>query len=188
MEAEEEVGDSMAVERSPASAGGSLASAPVGSRQTRPPSRHARNQSCPAALMHTFGSSSSLAAMDDEPSTPQWSPALQASMAAWQSATSLMQELQLLQTEPVPPSLVAAPLPPTLLPTPPQQGEQLRQQQLQAEALAAAQNAPAWLHSLLAAQQQVAVCEATSPERGATRSDGAVAVAPLVPAIPNPNE
>ena len=103
-------------------------------------------------------------------------------MAAWQSAASLMQELQLLQSEPAPPAtLVAVPLPPTLLPTSQQQGEQLRQQQLQAEALAAAQNAPAWLHSLLAAQQQVAVCEATSPERGGTRSEGAVA--PLVPAM-----
>lgn len=104
-------------------------------------------------------------------------------MAAWQSAASLMQELQLLQSEPAPGAapLVAAPLPPTLLLTPEQQGEQLRQQQLQAEALASAQNAPAWLHSLLAAQQQVAVCEATSPDRGGTRSEGTMA--PMVPAM-----
>lgn len=102
-------------------------------------------------------------------------------MAAWQSAASLMQELQLLQTEPAPATMAAAPLPPTLLPTPQQQGEQLRQQQLQAEALAAAQNAPAWLPALLAAQQQMAVCEATSPDRGGTRSEGAAA--PLVPAM-----
>lgn len=73
--------DSCAVQRSHASvSGGSLASAETGS-WPRPPSRHQRNQSCPAALMHTSNSSSALVeleAMEEEPSTPPaWSPALQ---------------------------------------------------------------------------------------------------------------
>lgn len=76
----------------------------------------------------------------------------QASVAAWQSATSLLQELQLLQ-----PEGAAGGAPPPLLLTPEQ-------------ALPGQQ--PAWLQALLA--QPSACCEATSDCRPA--SDGAVPI------------
>lgn len=80
MEAEEEVCDSCTVDRSHASVSGGT-NASLGGSWPRPPSRHQRNQSCPAALMHPSNSSSALdelASMEEEPSTPPaWSPALQ---------------------------------------------------------------------------------------------------------------
>lgn len=86
-------------------------------------------------------------------------------MAAWQSANSLLQDLQLLQQD----ASLRLPCASQQLLTPEQQREQLRAAQL-----AAAAQQPAWLQPLLAAQQ---AAEVTSPERRLTASDGA---APMV--------
>lgn len=82
-------------------------------------------------------------------------------MAAWQSATCLLQELQLLQ-----PQQAARDL--TLLPGP-LTPEQLQEQQLHAQQ-------PAWLHTLLAQQQQQGTAAAanSAPQRSVV-SDGAAA-------------
>lgn len=78
-------------------------------------------------------------------------------MAAWQSATCLLQELQLLQPQEAARDLAVLPGPLT--------PEQLQQQQLRAQQ-------PAWLHTLLAQQQQGAAQAHSAPQRSVA-SDGA---------------
>ncbi|KAL4439892.1 hypothetical protein ABPG75_002893 [Micractinium tetrahymenae] len=117
--------------------------------------------------LHYSHSSSELAHAEEEavePGTPphQLSPVVQASIAALQSATSLMQELGELQQPLPPPDAFARQQQPLLLPTP----------QLSPELRGAPPPPPAWLAAaLLQLQQPLAggggayPQEASSPER-----------------------
>lgn len=189
---EEEVGDSCSLEdwRIPAS---HHASPPVGSCGGAPPQppaplplqRKATGSPLVLPLPYSYSSSalSKLSPLEEnsEPTTPpcQLSPALQASVAAWQSANCLLQELQVLQDnfqltgQPAAAAAAAADL--LLLSTPAQQFDAQQLPPLQQ---------PEWLQAavlqqqmLQQGQQQGHLKEACSPlyQSAVTHSDAPTA-------------
>lgn len=127
-------------------------------RQALPP------PAMPPALHYSCSSStlSQLSAVE-EPQTPphQLSPAIQASMAAWQSATSLLHDLAEQQYDTSTPPLLC--LPPSQPPSVPLTPEQRQEAKLGMYAAHQGHH-PAWLAALLALPHQQA-CEVSSPER-----------------------